>query len=683
MTGSDIPEFFMSALASAADDAGEMSDLTDSELLRAFAREGDEAAFTEFVRRHAGLVYGAALRRTGDHGLAEETAQNVFVLLAQRAAALTDHPAPAAWLQKTAAFQALRVAEKELNRRRTMKRYAQENSAPGDAGNDPWQLALPLLDEAVASLPEADRRVVVMRYWQRMPFRGIATALGGTVEAWEKRAERALTKLSRTLQRRGVVMSTAVLAAGLAPRVSEAAVPAGVLAKLAPAALTASKTAGTAGWLTFLAMNTKLTLTAGAAALLLLCGTGGWIAGRASATHSSPSARQKVLEQIAAGAPSRETPLAQPHTVSLRALLAAAERDLLVGGYDPAAKAEAAARIAGIAPEDIREALAIASGMSGLRDELTSLLLQHWATAEPAEACAYAANLKLPSLGLPPLADPLKVWAARDPRAALTWLRANSGADNTATKPGGWRPISSLRWIFGAWALQDMPAAVAEFKQLREPQEIDGAITGLMESAAGATGRGEMLSAILQAKSGNRGPDQWHALSRVLERWSTVGPEQLAAWLDAQTVPKPNHGSLGKSVLKGWLQTDPPAAVEWWLNAPGGYPDKAYRMEDVVEAWSQFDVFAAAEWLTQQPLDEHAANSMSTLSQKLAVSDPERALAWAERIPVEVHRDSAVESVIKTWAQKDRPGALAAMESSALPVALKASVMEKLNSQQP
>ncbi len=674
----------MSDFAPAADDACDMNALTDSELLRAFAREGDEAAFTEFVRRHAGLVYGAALRRTGDHGLAEEAAQNVFVLLAQRAAALTDHPAPAAWLQKTAAFQAIRAVEKELNRRRTMKRYAQENSASGDAGEAPWHEALPLLDEAIASLPEADRRVVVMRYWQRMPFRGIAAALGGSVDACEKRAERALTKLSRLLQRRGVVMSSTVLAAGLVPRVSEAAVPSAVLSKLAPAALSATKAAGAAGWLTLFAMKTKLTLAAGAAALLLLCGTGGWLAGRASAAHSStPSPQQKLLDQIAAGAPRRDSPLAQPHTADLRALLAAVERDLAVSGYDPAAKADAAARIAGIAPGDIREALAIASGMSGLRDELTALLLQHWATTDPVEACAYAVKLKLPSLGLPPLADPLKVWAARDPRAALAWLRANSGADNTAAKPGGWRPISSLRWIFGAWALQDMPAAVAEFKQLKEPHEIDGAITGLSEMAAGATDRGEMLSAILAAKSAKGGRDSWHDISRLLERWSVVHPQELAAWVDAQEVPKPSHSSLGKSVLKGWLQTDPTAAVQWWLAAPGGYDDKSHRMEGIVEAWSQFDVFAAAEWLTQQPLDEHAAKSMSTLSQKLASSDPERALAWAERIPVEAYRDSAVASVFTTWAQKDRPAALAALEASALPAALQATVIEKLKTPQP
>ena len=65
------------------------AELTDSELLRAFARGVDEGAFTALVRRHGGLVFGVALRRTGDWSLAEETAQAAFALLAS----LTAHGA--------------------------------------------------------------------------------------------------------------------------------------------------------------------------------------------------------------------------------------------------------------------------------------------------------------------------------------------------------------------------------------------------------------------------------------------------------------------------------------------------------------------------------------------------------------------------------------------------------------
>lgn len=45
----------------------------DTELLRRYVEEGAEAAFAEWVQRHLGLVYAAALRRLGGdtHGAAE------------------------------------------------------------------------------------------------------------------------------------------------------------------------------------------------------------------------------------------------------------------------------------------------------------------------------------------------------------------------------------------------------------------------------------------------------------------------------------------------------------------------------------------------------------------------------------------------------------------------------------
>ncbi|MFP6858056.1 MAG: sigma factor [Roseibacillus sp.] len=45
--------------------------------------------------RHSGLVYGTALRVTGDPDAAEEVSQDVFVLLAWKARALTSHPSVA------------------------------------------------------------------------------------------------------------------------------------------------------------------------------------------------------------------------------------------------------------------------------------------------------------------------------------------------------------------------------------------------------------------------------------------------------------------------------------------------------------------------------------------------------------------------------------------------------------
>ena len=65
-----------------------MTDRSDIELLREYARTGVEAAFTEVVTRHLGLVYYAALRQTSVPEVAEEVAQTVFTLLARKAGSL-------------------------------------------------------------------------------------------------------------------------------------------------------------------------------------------------------------------------------------------------------------------------------------------------------------------------------------------------------------------------------------------------------------------------------------------------------------------------------------------------------------------------------------------------------------------------------------------------------------------
>lgn len=648
------------------------AELTDSELLRAFARGGDESAFTALVRRHGGLVFGVALRRTGDWSVAEETAQAAFALLARKAPSLVDHPAPAAWLQRTAAFLAAKAMEKEHTRRRIMNDYAAQHAIAPEPEAPAWAEAVPHLDAAVASLPEPDRRVLVLRYWQNLPFRRIAGDLGSSVDACEKRASRALEKLSLFLRRQGVVLGAAALATGLSAQVAEASVPAATLARVAPAALAAGKSAGTAGLLSLITMKSKLTAAAGIAALLLLCGSAGWVAGKSSRSNPALAAGENASAAPAGGRPraAPRPPTRPPRAgegTPLHALLQAAYRDLLVSEFDPLAAARAAARVSGIRPEDIAAATELASDMHGLRGEMSRLVLAHWATMDPAAACSTAMHSKVPTFGIPLVADPLKVWAGKDPAAALAWLRQHSLTD-TPEKPDGSRAISNVRWVFGAWAMQDMPAAVRAFRELKDEQEISGAITGLTEMAAGAVDRASMLDAVLAAKRQQKDNGMiWWNVGRVVERCSTQRPAELAAWVDAQTVPAPNHGALGKAVLKGWLRTEPEAAVQWWMQAPGGYPDKSGRINDIVEAWSASDVFAAAEWLVRQPLDAAVAPAMTTLAQKVATSDPERAMVWALSVPAGPHQTDAVHSVSRTWAQKDKAAATEAVNASSLP----------------
>jgi len=60
----------------------------DQELLREYATTGAEAAFARLVERHVELVYSAAFRQTGNHAMAQDVSQAVFIILARKAASL-------------------------------------------------------------------------------------------------------------------------------------------------------------------------------------------------------------------------------------------------------------------------------------------------------------------------------------------------------------------------------------------------------------------------------------------------------------------------------------------------------------------------------------------------------------------------------------------------------------------
>ncbi len=71
----------------------------DAALLRRWADEKSEAAFTALVGRHLDLVYAAALRRLGgDAHAAADVAQQVFTTLARDASRLAQHTVLTAWL---------------------------------------------------------------------------------------------------------------------------------------------------------------------------------------------------------------------------------------------------------------------------------------------------------------------------------------------------------------------------------------------------------------------------------------------------------------------------------------------------------------------------------------------------------------------------------------------------------
>ncbi len=195
--------------------------MDDLELLRQYSREGSQAAFSALVARHVDMVYSAARRQVWSPELAEEVTQAVFLDLARNAGKLRSDSHLGSWLYVVA-----RRTSVDAIRRESRRQKREQAGLEGAALNTPsvdWSAIEPLLDEAVISLNNSDRQVVLLRFFEKRNFAEIGRALGTSEQAAQKRAARALDRLRKFLGRRGAPTSAAALAAAIAPRAVQAA----------------------------------------------------------------------------------------------------------------------------------------------------------------------------------------------------------------------------------------------------------------------------------------------------------------------------------------------------------------------------------------------------------------------------------------------------------------------------
>ncbi len=243
----------------------------DAELLRRYAETHSEPAFTEFVGRHLNLVYFTAVRGTGgDTALAQDVAQAVFAVAARRAPALIGHATLTGWLHTTTRHIAARARRKELTQQRYQQEAAMHHMITGGSEHD-WARLRPVIDDALDELKAGEREAILVRFFEGRPFADMGAAWRVSQDAARMRVDRALEKLRVALERRGIRSVSAALATVLATQGGLAA-PAGMIATVSGAALTAAVTPG--GVTTFFSIMSGTKIIIGTAAVMAALATG-------------------------------------------------------------------------------------------------------------------------------------------------------------------------------------------------------------------------------------------------------------------------------------------------------------------------------------------------------------------------------------------------------------------------
>lgn len=215
---------------------------TDMSLLRRFSEEGDEAAFSEIVRRYAGVVFCACHRVLRDRGWAEDVAQETFFRLVKGPDRVSH--SLGGWLHRAATRLAVDTLRSERARHRREQTYEspadEKDDDPGSMGGalggSMWQEVSPAIDLAMDELDDDARELLVRHFLQGTPQAELAEEAAVSAATMSRRVKQAVNELRQKLVNRGVTVAPAVLLLLCARHAAEAA-PATLTAELGKMAM--------------------------------------------------------------------------------------------------------------------------------------------------------------------------------------------------------------------------------------------------------------------------------------------------------------------------------------------------------------------------------------------------------------------------------------------------------------
>lgn len=261
------------------------------------------------VAQHGPMVKAVCARILRDAALAEDAAQEVFVLFVRKATTLPAETILSGWFYQTAGHIARTHGRTRARRHvRETQPEALENLMPSEPSSV-WLELEPLLDDAMLTLPERQRSLVLLCYFQKFSQCAAARAVGCSESVVSRDLAAAIEALRGFFARRGVTVAGPALIALLGAHAAQGVI--GAAAIVAAMAFTGVVITSTASATTFMQTTTILKLGAAAAALAL----GGYAA--VHVIEPAPPVAVQPPATIAPAAPAPPPPSIASASVSI------------------------------------------------------------------------------------------------------------------------------------------------------------------------------------------------------------------------------------------------------------------------------------------------------------------------------------------------------------------------------
>lgn len=671
------------------------------------------------------MIEGTALRKTSKPELAEEIAQAVFALAARRAASLASHPCPAAWLHRTAVLESANALRRELKHRKIAAAVLTHPDTSPESGFP--EAVLPLLDDALNSLGENDRRAVLLRFGEKLSFDSMAARLGKSADACQKQTSRALERLRGKLSRNVAGITATGLAAGLGSAMSTPA--AAAAGKVSAAAIAAAPHISLTTILHHIihTMSTGKQIAAGAGLVALLASVPLGMGYSEAASLRSQLATHAATSTPAAGKLSPASPQPAAETAGSRVLpgVSADEADRtlamlrgLKGKLLTSAQlVEVSTQIMTLPASHLPKALEAMADFPGLLPAgiLRVMVFARWGELDPEAAVAALPNSKLDMMtGEVARMAISSGWLERDPLGFTRWLKANAKDPMAGSMASA---VQTSMHLFDRETMQELydvvpsghyPGALElEYECGLEDGDVAGVAHRLLGKARDDHRRDELIRTaarhiakkdpkaaleFVMSHPDPRGKIADLALAETIGSWAETDMNAATAWaweregnsgdrastqvwkalaakddaeIQAQLAKAPNDNSRLQALEVTAAQAMQGDKAKS-LRLIAQLPDEPRQRS--MELYGQFhagqSVVKTSEWLLTLPAGADKDAAIRGFAPVLAKSEPDSAVIWAASLQDEAQRSALVQKLGSQWYQKAPDAARAWLEQN-------------------
>lgn len=177
--------------------------LSDQDIIIQFQKSiQKEAAFTELVKRHQSKVYYQIKRMVTEHADADDIAQTVWIKIWNKLDGFKMESEFTTWLFRIAYNETLNFITKQKKQGPHVEIDIEQNQSAGaTTAGEPKETQIQIrLEQAIKQLPEKQRFVFMLRYFEELNYEKIATITGTTVGGAKANYHQAVKKMQEILK---------------------------------------------------------------------------------------------------------------------------------------------------------------------------------------------------------------------------------------------------------------------------------------------------------------------------------------------------------------------------------------------------------------------------------------------------------------------------------------------------